>query len=99
MKNSLEPKQIVSRLFDNKGALSVPAATARRSVELLIRDYDLDAYSRGYRAGFNCESKLLENEAFYDGWADRHADRERWHSPLCYFAGCHHNEEGGCGNA
>lgn len=66
--------------------------------------YDRDAYTRGWRASmYATGSTVLDNAdargepgAWYDGYFDAAAGREKWHLATCP---AHHNGEGGCGVA
>lgn len=59
------------------------------------------AYNRGWRSalaegGFPLDNADARNEpsAWYDGYYDHAAGREKWHLPYC---AAHHNGPGGCG--
>lgn len=62
------------------------------------------AYNRGWKAGLNTGSFTLdradtrgEPDAWYDGYYDQAAGREKWHLPNCAAHGP--ADAGGCGEA
>jgi hypothetical protein len=60
-------------------------------------------YERGWRTGLRAADGSLERadgrgepDAWYHGYLDAAAGREKWHIPRC---AVHHNGPGGCGQA
>jgi hypothetical protein len=70
---------------------------------LTYEPYDRASYTRGWKAGHGEGSGYLdradarrEPDAWYDGYEDAAAGREKWHRLNC---AAHHNGPGGCGEA